>query len=217
MKISPRAETTRRPRNVAVKHQTLFRTAIFGLAFSLTCLASTAAADSPPVAVNTTYPQTVVGNISVQSANVGTPYTVVNHSSLGVPTATITAFDSTTAKGGIIVMTTAGPNIGQFAYDPPAGFTGPTDTFTFTLGNSAGSSTATVTIFISQIVWFIDNQQASPCTTVAAGCGRLGGHRERHDLLLLRIADNDAAITNNQHFRGRGLRFSAGKTQGREC
>src|SRR5205085_12141507 len=81
-----------------------------------------------PVAVDDTYPQTVIGNVSINSANI--PYSVVTNDFLGVnPTATITAFDATSAQGGNVSMTTSGAGIGQFTYNPPAGFTG-TDTFT---------------------------------------------------------------------------------------
>lgn len=89
----------------------------------------------------------------------------------GAPTATISAFDSTSANGGNVSLTTAGPNAGAFTYNPPPGFEGP-DTFTYTLMNSAGSDTGTVTITVSGMIWFINNNAAA-CTTLAAGCGRL--------------------------------------------
>jgi uncharacterized repeat protein (TIGR01451 family) len=45
------------------------------------------------VAVNDTYPQTVIGNVAINSANI--PYSVVSNDFLGInPTATISAFDS---------------------------------------------------------------------------------------------------------------------------
>lgn len=63
-------------------------------------------------------------------------------------------------------MTTSGASEGQFTYNPPAGFTG-TDTFTYTITNSHGSSTATVSLPISGIIWFINNNAVS-------GDGRIG-------------------------------------------
>jgi uncharacterized repeat protein (TIGR01451 family) len=126
------------------------------------------------VAVNDTFPQTLVGNVSINSATIS--YSVVSNDFLGVnPTATITAFDATSAQGGTVTMTTSGANIGQFTYDPPAGFEG-TDTFTYTLSDQAGNPSAlanrkaTVSLTISGMIWFVDNN-AGACSS---GCdGRL--------------------------------------------
>ncbi|HEY0097370.1 MAG TPA: Ig-like domain-containing protein, partial [Pyrinomonadaceae bacterium] len=57
---------------------------------------------------------------------------------------------------------------GTFTYLPNAGFTGPTDSFTYTIRNSADSTLtdmATVTITITSRVWYVDN-------AAAAGDGR---------------------------------------------
>ena len=64
-----------------------------------------------PIAFDDTYPQTVIGNVSINSANI--PYSVATNDSAGQNggTATITAFDATTAAGGQIVMTTSGPTL----------------------------------------------------------------------------------------------------------
>ncbi|HEV3309838.1 MAG TPA: hypothetical protein VG815_04925, partial [Chloroflexota bacterium] len=124
-----------------------------------------------PMAVNDTYPQTVIGNVAINSASI--PYSVLSNDFMGLnPTATITAYDSTTTQGGQIMMTTTGAGAGQFTYNPPPGFQGPSDSFTYTIHSSLGSSTATVTIPVSGMVWFINNNAAA-CTTLAAGCGRL--------------------------------------------
>jgi hypothetical protein len=74
-------------------------------------------------------------------------------------------------------MTTSGADIGKFTYNPPAGFEG-VDTFTYTLTDNANvttgalNRTATVSITVSGMFWFINNNSAS-CLTLAAGCGRL--------------------------------------------
>ena len=124
-----------------------------------------------PIAFDDTYPQTVIGNVSINSANI--PYSVVTNDFQGQNggTPTITAFDATTTAGGQIVMTTSGADIGKFTYNPPPGFEG-TDTFTYTLTNTVGSSVGTVKIPVAGMVWFINNGAAA-CTTLAAGCGRL--------------------------------------------
>lgn len=52
---------------------------------------------------------------------------------------------------------------GTFTYLPNANFRGPTDTFTYTIRNSADATltdTATVTITITSMVWYVDNSYA---------------------------------------------------------
>src|SRR6185437_10266416 len=122
-----------------------------------------------PVAVNDTFPVTVTGNVRINSANLAAPFSVTSNDFLGVnPTSTISAFDATTANGGQIVMTTSGPDMGKFTYNPPAGFEG-TDTFTYTLTDNANvtslaaNRTATVSITVSGMIWFINNAASCPC------------------------------------------------------
>lgn len=122
-----------------------------------------------PIAVDDTYPETILGNVSVDSALIS--YSVIANDNLGNPAGTITAYDATTAQGGQVSMVTSGVNMGQFTYNPPPGFEG-TDTFTYTLTNATGNMVATVSMPIAKMVWFINNT-ASSCTTLAAGCGRL--------------------------------------------
>jgi hypothetical protein len=114
-----------------------------------------------PVAVDDTYAAT--GNIRISIAAPG----VLGNDFTGVPNATITAPPSTSANGGDVTLNADG----SFTYNPPAGFEG-VDTFSYTLTNSAGSNSATVTINVSGMIWFIDNNAAA-CTMLAAGCGRL--------------------------------------------
>ncbi|HLX61114.1 MAG TPA: Ig-like domain-containing protein, partial [Planctomycetota bacterium] len=124
-------------------------------------VALTGSISASPVALDDSY--TCTGNVSITiPANIG----VLTNDYLGMnPTATITAFDATSANGGSVAVTTSGVNAGAFTYNPPRGFTG-ADTFTYTLNNSAGSSIGTVTINVTNMIWFIDNTQ------VAAGDGR---------------------------------------------
>jgi len=142
-----------------------------------------------PVGVNDTFPVTVAGNVRINSANLAAPFSVVSNDFLGVnPTSTISAvqavntvvtntISATSANGGDIVMTVSGADIGKFIYNPPAGFEG-VDTFTYTLSDNANvtsaaaNRTATVSITVSGMIWFINNNAAS-CVTLAAGCGRL--------------------------------------------
>ncbi|MFA5505766.1 MAG: Ig-like domain-containing protein [Vulcanimicrobiota bacterium] len=65
---------------------------------------------------------------------------------------TITAFDTTTTAGGSVQL----EDDGSFIYTPSFDFQGE-DSFTYTLGNAAGQSTATVTLSIENKGWFVDN------------------------------------------------------------
>ncbi|HEX4736218.1 MAG TPA: Ig-like domain-containing protein [Allosphingosinicella sp.] len=85
----------------------------------------------------------------------------------------VSAFDATGANGGHVSMN---PD-GSFTYISAPGFNG-VDSFTYTLTDSEGASdTATVTVNVSQHVWFIDNSavgsantgtEANPYTSIAA-------------------------------------------------
>lgn len=123
-----------------------------------------------PIAVPDVYPQTVLGNVRVDSSRI--PFNVISNDNPGNPVITEITLDSpTSTRGGNVTMVTSGPNMGQFTYDPPPGYEG-TDTFTYTLTNSVGSTKATVTLTISKMVWFVNNN-ATVCTTLVDGCGRL--------------------------------------------
>ncbi|MCA1552966.1 MAG: hypothetical protein LC737_01165, partial [Chloroflexi bacterium] len=131
-----------------------------------------------PVALNDTFPVTVLGNVSIDSAALAVPFSVTANDYMGInSTSTIASFSATSAQGGQVAMTTSGAGIGQFTYNPPPGYEG-TDTFTYTLSDNtnapsaAANRTATVTINVSGMIWFINNNAAS-CLTLAAGCGRL--------------------------------------------
>ncbi len=116
-----------------------------------------------PIAVDESY--TATGNVSI-SITAGSGLLANDYLGLN-PAATITTYDATSTQGGNVVVNADG----SFTYNPAPGYEG-TDTFTYTLSNSTGSNNATVTITISGMVWFINNNAAA-CTTLAAGCGRL--------------------------------------------
>ena len=121
-----------------------------------------------PVAIDDFYPQTVVGNVATDSEKI--LYSVLTNDYLGQnPTGTLTAYDALSLNGGNVVLNLS---TGTFTYDPPAGYEG-ADSFTYTLSNSTGSSIGTVNLTVGGMVWFINNNTAASCTSVAAGCGRL--------------------------------------------
>lgn len=71
----------------------------------------------------------------------------------------------TTAAGGTLTV----QSDGSFTYDPPAGFNG-ADTFKYTLSYLSQTTVGTVTITVSDMIWFVNNNPGA-CTT---GCdGRL--------------------------------------------
>jgi len=126
---------------------------------------------TPPIANNDTYPETLIGNVSINSSLIS--FSVTSNDQFNSPI-TITAFDATSANGGTVAMTTSGAGIGQFTYNPAAGYTG-ADTFTYTISNAHGSTTGTVHLTLSGIIWFIndnagagDGRLASPFNTLAA-------------------------------------------------
>ncbi|HEU4452957.1 MAG TPA: Ig-like domain-containing protein, partial [Longimicrobium sp.] len=131
----------------------------------------------PIVANDDAYPQIVTGNLLHNSANISTPFSVLANDLYGSPvqvtdvsgSATVSAgtITGTTAQGGTVVMTVGGTDAGKFTYDPPRGHEG-ADQFTYTIqlvSNPASTATATVSLSVAGMVWFIDNGSgcASSC------------------------------------------------------
>ena len=110
---------------------------------------------------------------------------------------------------------------GTFTYLPNAGFTGPTDSFTYTVKNDADNTltdTATVTITISGRVWYVDNSVAngdgrstSPFNTLTPvnGAGGAGDSDAINDIIYLfqGSAPYSTGITleNGQQLIGNGV------------
>ncbi|HEY0111360.1 MAG TPA: Ig-like domain-containing protein [Fibrella sp.] len=115
----------------------------------------TVAVGAAPVAVNDAY--NVVGNVNLQpnaaqgvlANDTGSNKLViaVNGSASNVGTAI------TLAQGGTLNVAADG----SFTYNPPAGYEG-VETFTYTVDNGfSAPSTATATLSISGMVWFVNN------------------------------------------------------------
>jgi uncharacterized repeat protein (TIGR01451 family) len=124
---------------------------------------------SSPIAFNDTY--TASGNITIAPAtsvlandidpdtgnNTGLTVTQVQGSGAAVGNPTNT---NSSGIGGVFGSVTLQAN-GTFTYEPPPGFTG-NDTFTYQISDASGKTgTGTVTITISQMVWFIDNSSVA--------------------------------------------------------
>ncbi len=71
----------------------------------------------------------------------------------------VTASDATSANGGTITML---PN-GTFNYLPPVGFIGG-DTFNYTVSDGIATASATVTITLTDRVWYVNPAGAGPQT-----------------------------------------------------
>ncbi|HNB70816.1 MAG TPA: Ig-like domain repeat protein, partial [Acidobacteriota bacterium] len=122
-----------------------------GLSFSDTISSNTTlvggSVEVSPVAIDDAY--SAVGNVRIQvPAGSG----VLANDFLGTPTATLTGSTFTSTNGGNVTLNTDG----SFSYNPPVGFEG-TDTFNYTVTNAVGSNTATVSITVSGMIWFINN------------------------------------------------------------
>jgi large repetitive protein len=107
-----------------------------------------------PLAVDDSYG--VTGNIAIQVPaasgllvnDIGT--TLVVHSVNGLEANVGAAV--TTSQGGTVTVQANG----SFAYDPPAGVTGASDTFTYAISGDSGiSAPGTVTFNLSDILWFV--------------------------------------------------------------
>ncbi len=142
-----------------------------GVQFTDTLDANTTSVGSPvvsPIAFNDTYAAT--GNVQISVA-AGSGL-LVNDFMGSNPAGTITASDVASTQGGTVAVNAAD---GAFTYTPPANFTG-TDTFTYTLSNSAASSVGTVTITVTDRVLFVSSagvgaancRPATTCTLATA-------------------------------------------------
>ncbi|HEX8149554.1 MAG TPA: PxKF domain-containing protein [Pyrinomonadaceae bacterium] len=130
---------------------------------------------SDTVDANTTF---VPGSVTTTPVAMDDSYTAVGNVRINVPAAGgLTSNDSDPDGGAVTAVpgtstSTGGGDVtvnadGSFTYNPAPGFEG-ADTFTYTI-NGAGSpsNTATVTVNVSGMIWFIDDSAA------AGGDGRL--------------------------------------------
>jgi hypothetical protein len=110
---------------------------------------------SPPAPFANNDVAAASGNIQISAA---APGVLSNDQLFG---ATITSSSTTSAQGGNVTVNADG----SYTYNPPAGYEG-ADSFTYTITNATNSSTGTVNITITGMIWFIDN-------SAAPGNGRL--------------------------------------------
>ncbi|HSB12623.1 MAG TPA: Calx-beta domain-containing protein [Blastocatellia bacterium] len=116
-----------------------------------------------PIAVNDTY--NTIGNVNINVPAPGLLGNDINPNGSG--TLSIQSPPTTTTNGGTLSINAT---TGAFTYDPAVGFEG-SDTFTYTLANSdtpGKTDTATVTISVSGMIWFINNN-AGACSSSCDG------------------------------------------------
>lgn len=102
---------------------------------------------------------TTIGNVQlVVPALTGV---LANDTDPDMDTLTVSAFDAASANGATVAVAADG----SFTYDPAPGYEG-ADTFTYTITDGFLFDTATVTVTVSDVVWFVDEN------ATAAGDGR---------------------------------------------
>jgi VCBS repeat-containing protein len=143
-------------------------------------------AAQPPTAVNHGY--TAVGNTplavgtSVTGPAAAVSGSLLNGDSDQDPAATLSVTGNTTPAHGTVSVN----KDGTFTYTPDAGFSG-TDTFQYTIAGSNApgkTATATVTISVGTLVWYVDDSQSaagngeagSPFSTLAAANSAAGAN-----------------------------------------
>ncbi|MFN8526890.1 MAG: tandem-95 repeat protein [Chloroflexota bacterium] len=105
-----------------------------------------------PVATNDS--ATATGNVKLDTALMTTPLSVLTNDVGDQLTLSLTGPSS--ANGGEVTMTTSGLGAGRFTFNPKVGLTG-ADSFTYSISNGFGPSTGTVTVTVSNILWFVNN------------------------------------------------------------
>jgi len=114
---------------------------------------------STPVAKRDQY--TAVGNVTLTvDGSAGKPGLLANDVDPDGDTLTVASVTSPSAQGGTVNLTNAAT--GTFTYTSPAGFRG-VDSFTYTAqDDDANMVTATATVSVDGIVWFVDNTHGGP-------------------------------------------------------
>ncbi|MCB9857582.1 MAG: tandem-95 repeat protein [Phycisphaerales bacterium] len=113
-----------------------------------------------PTAVNDAY--TCTGNVGLNVAAANGVFADNGIAADEGDFITVTEVQGNAANVGVATTTTNGGSVtlnadGSFTYEPPAGFEG-MDSFTYTIDNGFNApSTATVTITVSDMIWFINN------------------------------------------------------------
>ncbi|HEX8319066.1 Ig-like domain-containing protein, partial [Longimicrobium sp.] len=127
-------------------------------------------------AVPDVFGTTATGNVRINSASTSPAFSVTANDQINAANTTVTfagwnAVAGKTQQGGDVVMTMSGAGMGQFTYNPPAGFEG-TDSLEYTVTSGSATASAKVALPVSGMLWFV-NSGGAACTTRVEGCGRL--------------------------------------------
>lgn len=121
----------------------------------------TGSTSSTPLAHNDQYGW--FGNVTFSTdGTAAKPHLLANDQDADGDTLTVQAgtFPATTAQGGTLSLVSAAS--GAFTYNPPAGFAG-VDSFNYTiLDDNSNTSTATASIHLDGVVWFVDDSNTTP-------------------------------------------------------
>jgi trimeric autotransporter adhesin len=119
--------------------------------------------NTSPIAVNDSY--NAVGNVGI-TVPVASGL-LVNDFDPDGNTLTISTAPTTSAQGGTVSITTSGANAGAYTYNPPVGYEG-ADTFSYTISDGTATNSATVTITVAGMIWFVNNN-AGACAATCNG------------------------------------------------
>jgi hypothetical protein len=139
-------------------------TGVFTFQYRLTNTAGTSDATVTiqvrPKAVADLFNQNVVGNVNINAA-----FSVVGNDVFNGPV-TASLVSPFSANGGDVTLDGSGL---AFTYNPPVGFQG-NDTFTYTITDASGftSAPATVTVPVSGMIWFVNNNSGA-CSSLCNG------------------------------------------------
>ncbi|MEM7393946.1 MAG: tandem-95 repeat protein, partial [Verrucomicrobiota bacterium] len=180
---------------------------------TVTIVVQASMANTPPTPMNDAYLAT--GNIGL---NVPASAGVTNNDTDAEgDLLTVTPFNGATTMGGTVNLLADG----SFTYTPAVAFNG-ADSFTYQVSDGQATSNATVTLTVSDMVWFIDKSAgaagvgtlASPFDSLAAFNG--AGADSAGEVIYVYhggggIAGLDAGITldNNQTLLGEGVALDA--------
>lgn len=176
-----------------------------------------------PPSVSGTSAFTATGNIQIAS-NLFAGLTVTDVDGTGTPPLPFTILETniTTTQNGQVVVTSSS---GSFTYEPPVGFTGANDTFTFNICDNGIPGTActpvNATVMVNGIVWFIDSSGTgtspgtgtfnNPFKTIAAFNSSAGPSTGQFiSLASGTYTESDGInLQNNQTLIGEGVQFSS--------
>jgi hypothetical protein len=144
----------------------------------------TIAVGARPAAVDDSYGPTLIGNVPVNTAS-STGFTVrANDQGDGVTLAL------TSVSNGTVILDLA---TGTFSFDPAPGYEGPAG-FSYSVTNGFGTATASVSLQVSGVIWFIDNGAAAGSGTLSAPFSSIAAFNAANDGAGAHPAAGDAVF-----------------------